>query len=287
MNPHFTLLGLTFYWYGLIVGTAIAAVLVIIDFKAAQFDKLDYAEKKHLVSSRKLSLQEFFQHWSVVLLIGGFIGARLWHVATDWQLYRWRWLDAFSLSEGGLSILGAIVGGLLSLVVLRRLVKKAGRLPIFLVLDTLVFGIPFGQAIGRLGNWVNQELYGLPSSLPWSISIDPAFRLSAYEAVERYHPLFLYEMLAMSILGGLFWLIQSKRRNVYGTGFFTLLYFTVYSGVRFALDFLRLDRPEIVLKMGVNQIVLLLTFVACIGVWLWSIRNGYFSKPTVAAGRKR
>lgn len=261
MQPHFFLFGLTFYWYGLILGIAIAAAMVLIDYRAARFDALDFSEKKRVLSSRKVSLRLFFQQWSVALIISGFIGARLWHVTTDWQLYQNNWRSAFDVSSGGLSILGAVLGGIVGLLVLRKVAMSVRALPVALILDALVFGLPIAQAIGRLGNWINQELYGLPTTLPWAIPIDFQHRLPGFEAIERYHPLFLYEAVLLLILGAALWWIVRVRPHLFGTGYFALLYLASYSLSRFLLDFLRLDSPNVVLGLGINQLVLLLVFV--------------------------
>lgn len=261
MQPHFSILGLTFYWYGLLLGLAIAVALVLIDYRAARFDSLDFAEKKAVLSSRKASLRVFFQQWSVALIISGFIGARLWHVATDWQLYRNNWFGALDISSGGLSILGAVLGGIIGLLVLRKLATSVRAVPAALILDALVFGLPIAQAIGRLGNWINQELYGLPTTLPWAIPIDFQYRLPGFEAIEYYHPLFLYEAVLLLILGSALWWIVRVRPHRFGTGYFALLYLASYSLIRFLLDFLRLDSPNVVLGLGINQLVLLLVFV--------------------------
>ena len=270
MNPHFSLFGLNFYWYGLIVGLAIAVVLILVDYRAQLYDRLQFSDKKKQVKSRTVSLQLFFQQWSVVLVIGGFVGARLWHVATDWQLYRFNWQGIFQISQGGLSILGAMAGVALTLLLVRRFSKTARAVPVLLIADAIVFGLPFGQAIGRLGNWVNQELYGLPSALPWAITISPEHRMAGYEAIARYHPLFFYEALAMVVLGGLIWWLNRTRPRLFGTGFFVLLYITIYSIVRFCLDFLRLGRPVWFVGLSANQMILLAVFVVSLALWLKS-----------------
>lgn len=276
MNPHFTVLGLDFYWYGLIVGLAIALVLILVDYRAALYDRQAFADKKKHVKSRKVSLQLFFQQWSVLLILAGFIGARLWHVATDWQLYWPDWKSSLSLTQGGLSILGAMLGLAVGLILIRKFSKSSRALPLLLIADAMVFGIPFGQAVGRLGNWVNQELYGLPSNLPWAISIDVQHRVEQYIVIEKYHPLFLYEALLLVTLGCLIWWFNRKQSRLFGTGFFVLLYLTVYSGVRLLLDFIRVDRPQVLFGLGINQLVLFVTFIVLAVLWVRLFRRGYF-----------
>jgi prolipoprotein diacylglyceryl transferase len=264
MNPHFSLFGLTFYWYGLLLGTAIALVLVLVDYRSQLFDQRNKLAKK----KRPPSLQLFWQQWSMVLLIGGFVGARLWHVATDWQLYVGRWAAIASLTQGGLSILGGVAGGVITFLLIRRFSPSNRAILPMAVFDSLVFGLPFGQAFGRLGNWVNQELYGLPSTLPWAIEIDPLHRLTSFAEITRYHPLFAYEAIAMLLLGLSIWLVDRKKQHLFGTGFFALLYASVYSALRFGLDFLRIDRPVWFAGLSANQMILLAVLVTSGFLWL-------------------
>jgi phosphatidylglycerol:prolipoprotein diacylglycerol transferase len=127
----------------------------------------------------------------IYLLIGGIIGARLWHILTPspstgitaaWYLTHP--LDALSVWKGGLGIPGAVIGGLIALYIYSR---KTG-INFAEWTDILAPCLALGQAIGRWGNFVNQELYGAPTSLPWGIYIDPAHRLVNYIKVEYYHP---------------------------------------------------------------------------------------------------
>ncbi|MBP7875463.1 prolipoprotein diacylglyceryl transferase [Candidatus Woesebacteria bacterium] len=256
MNPHFTLFGLTIFWYGLILGCAIALVLILIDNRAAHFDRRQQKAIKKGEDAPPAHLQYFFQQWSVFILVGGFVGARLWHVATDWQLYNWNLLEIITLSHGGLSILGAMVGGTVAILLARILSGWRKSPSSFLILDTIAVALPFGQVVGRLGNWVNQELYGLPTNLPWAITIDVAHRLPGFEALSSYHPLFLYESLFLAVFGCAVWYVLSKKQHMLGTGFVVTLYVFVYTGFRFWLDFLRIDRPVWIYGLSSNQMLL-------------------------------
>ena len=135
------------------------------------------------------------------LLVGGIVGARLWHVFTPppsmvergitVQFYLTHPLDILTTWNGGLGLPGAVIGGLLALYLFCR--RK--KLNFLVWVDIAAPALALGQAIGRWGNYVNQELYGAPTSLPWRIFIAPANRLPGYENVAYYHPLFLYESL--------------------------------------------------------------------------------------------
>ena len=197
------------------------------------------------------------------LLIGGIIGARLWHVLTPsssnaamgltTQYYFQNPLEILKIWKGGLGIFGGIIGGAIALAIYCR----ANKQNFFEWTDIIVPGLLIAQAIGRWGNFVNQEVYGPPSDLPWAIYIDPAHRLPGFETVERYHPLFLYESL-LTLLGGLLLLyIARKYKDKLFTGDLFLMYLVYYPLVRFGLEFIRLD-PSAVGTININQTVMLI-----------------------------
>ena len=197
------------------------------------------------------------------LLIGGIIGARLWHVLTPsssnaamgltTQYYFQHPLEILKIWKGGLGIFGGIIGGAIALAIYCRAQKQN----FFEWTDIIAPGLLIAQAIGRWGNFVNQEVYGPPSDLPWAIYIDPAHRLPGFETVERYHPLFLYESL-LTLLGGLLLLyIARKYKDKLFTGDLFLMYLVYYPLVRFGLEFIRLD-PSAVGTININQTVMLI-----------------------------
>jgi phosphatidylglycerol:prolipoprotein diacylglycerol transferase len=197
------------------------------------------------------------------LLIGGIIGARLWHVLTPsssnaamgltTQYYFQHPLEILKIWKGGLGIFGGIIGGAIALAIYCRAQKQN----FFEWTDIIAPGLLIAQAIGRWGNFVNQEVYGPPSDLPWAIYIDPAHRLPGFETVERYHPLFLYESL-LTLLGGLLLLyIARKYKEKLFTGDLFLMYLVYYPLVRFGLEFIRLD-PSAVGTININQTVMLI-----------------------------
>ena len=197
------------------------------------------------------------------LLIGGIIGARLWHVLTPsssnaamgltTQYYFQHPLEILKIWKGGLGIFGGIIGGAIALAIYCR----ANKQNFFEWTDIIAPGLLIAQAIGRWGNFVNQEVYGPPSDLPWAIYIDPAHRLPGFETVERYHPLFLYESL-LTLLGGLLLLyIARKYKDKLFIGDLFLMYLVYYPFIRFGLEFIRLD-PSAVGTININQTVMLI-----------------------------
>ncbi|MCX6067853.1 MAG: prolipoprotein diacylglyceryl transferase [Chloroflexi bacterium] len=200
------------------------------------------------------------------LIIGGIGGARLWHVFTpspsliaqgiDTYYYLTHPLDLLNLRRGGLGIPGAVIGGAIALLFFARKYK------LYFVewVDIIAPGLALGQAVGRWGNYFNQELYGAPTNLPWKIFIEPAHRLPGFADKEYFHPLFLYESLwNLANMALLIWLTR-RFADKLKTGDIFLVYLIVYPVGRFLLDFLRLDASQLG-GVNANQ-----TFMAVVAV---------------------
>lgn len=215
------------------------------------------------------------------ILIAGIIGARLWHVFTPsasniaagvtTEYYLNNPIEILALRKGGLGIMGGIIGGVIALLIF----CKAKKLNFLQWADFIVPGLLLGQAIGRWGNFFNQEVYGRPSTLPWAIHIDPAHRLRGFEAVETYHPLFLYESLLSLIGVGVLILIGNKLKDKLFKGDIFLAYLIWYPTMRFFLEFLRLD-PSPVNGINVNQTTMLI--IAILATLILILRHTVFSE---------
>lgn len=214
----------------------------------------------------------------VWVLIGGILGARLWHILLPPQsmvgmgittlFYLTHPLDALAIWNGGLGIPGAIIGGLTAFYIFAR--RRKLNFPVWL--DIIAPSLALGQAIGRWGNYFNQEIYGQPSSLPWAIHIDPQYRLPGYESQETYHPLFLYESLwNFGIVALLLWLGRRFEERLIPGDLF-LIYLIAYPLGRFLLEFLRLD-PAQVGGINANQIFMLVVAVLAAGGLIWRHRR--------------
>jgi prolipoprotein diacylglyceryl transferase len=180
----------------------------------------------------------------------GLIGARLYHVITDWKMYTDSPLDAFAIWNGGLGIPGGLVLGVSAGVwQARRRGITGDRL--WDVIDAVIPGIPVAQAIGRVGNWFNQEIFGGPSDLPWALEVDPRYRPAEFAEFETFHPAFLYEALLNLSLAGL--LIFLDRRKVLGRGQILPLWIAGYGVLRFVIEAIRTDPASLVLGVRVNH----------------------------------
>jgi len=192
--------------------------------------------QKRLGNFHPSYLQFNLDNLLVWLLVPGIIGARTYHVIDYWDYYSEIPIEILKIWQGGLGIYGGIAGGLIGLLIYRQIHKQGIRL--LPTLDVIVFALLIAQEIGRLGNFFNQELFGLPTTLPWGIWIDPENRLPGFEQFTRFHPLFAYEAIANILLLGLMWKLIGQKRKL---GYFFSLYLIGYGLIRFCLDFLRLD----------------------------------------------
>ena len=212
------------------------------------------------------------------VLIGGIIGARIWHILTPppsmeaqgitTYFYLTHPLDALAIWNGGLGIPGAVIGGFLALYWFSR----RHHLNFALWADIATPGLALGQAIGRWGNFVNQELYGAPTNLPWAIYIDPQHRLPGYQDVAYYHPTFLYESLWNLLnMGMLLWLARRYPKRLKNGDLF-LIYLVVYPVGRFFLEFLRLDSSQVA-GINANQTLMMIVFVLATAALIWRHRG--------------
>jgi len=177
----------------------------------------------------------------------GLVGARLYHVITDWKKYfPDRPVEALFIWQGGLGIPGGILLGVcVGALVARRM---GMRLPV--ALDVVAPAIPLAQAIGRLGNWWNQELFGGPTDLPWGLEIDAVNRPVEYAAFETFHPTFLYEGLwNLGVVVLVLWL---DRKRVVRPGNLFGIYVAGYFVGRFWVESLRSDPASLILGIRVN-----------------------------------
>ena len=171
----------------------------------------------------------------------GLIGARVYHVITDYDLYDGNphsfFPGVFEIWNGGLGIYGAVLGGFLGLLLFARI---RGINPLVLA-DAAAPGLILAQAIGRWGNYFNQELFGRPSSLPWAIEIAPENRPSGFASEAAFHPTFLYESIWNVLVCFILLFVARRFANSLKNGDIALLYVCLYSVGRFFVETLRID----------------------------------------------
>lgn len=199
----------------------------------------------------------------------GLVGARLYHVVSDHQLYfsegadPWR---AFYVWEGGLGIWGGVALGAVGV----WLGCRSKGISLAAMADTCAPYIVLAQAIGRWGNWFNQELYGRPTTLPWGLEISPAFREPGLERFDTFHPTFLYESLWD--IGVCVLVLWAARRFALGHGRAFALYVAAYTAGRAWIEYLRVDDVNEVLGLRLNIWTSLAVFVAAVAYIVISAR---------------
>jgi prolipoprotein diacylglyceryl transferase len=197
----------------------------------------------------------------------GLIGGRLYFLATSWNEVPDHWWGPFAIWQGGLGIWGGIAAGTLAgLIVLRR---RGADIPAFL--DTAAPALLVAQAIGRVGNYFNQELFGGPTDLPWAIHIDLANRPAGYEQFTTFHPTFLYELIwNLALAAALVWL--GHHRRIRAPGLFAL-YVAGYSLGRIGEELLRVDPAQHIFGLRLNFYVATALFLAGL-LWFVRIQHG-------------
>ena len=203
--------------------------------------------------------------WDIVpwLLVAGIIGARLWHVFTPsksmgagFDYYLSNPIEILKIRKGGLGIPGAILGGVVALIIYAR--KK--KIDFYTWADVIMPGLALAQAIGRWGNFINQELYGSPTDLPWAIYIDEANRLPEFMQYSTYHPMFLYESLWNLMNMFLLLVMERQWKDKLLPGDLLFTYLIVYPLGRFLLEFMRLD-SSMVGGVNINQATMVVVIV--------------------------
>ncbi len=260
MSEGFSIGSLFIHWYGVIImfGALMAAVLSTKEAKRRGHDP-------EIV-------------WDVMpwLLLAGIIGARIWHILTPpasmveqgitTQYYLTHPLAAINIRNGGLGIPGAVMGGALALWLYARSKKMAFGTWV----DIIAPGLVLAQAIGRWGNFVNQELYGAPTDLPWKLYIAPHKRLAEFIDQAYYHPMFLYEFLWNLLVMAVLLVMGRKLKDQLFRGDIFLVYLILYPVGRFMLEFIRLDPSNV---GGINANQTLMAVIALVSLTYLILRH--------------
>lgn len=247
------------HWYGLILVSAILAGF---------FYVRPYFIKKSILSHAQVDDLFFY------VIMAGLVGARLGHVLFfNFSYYFHQPLDIFKIWQGGLSIQGALF---FALLVLWRW-SKQNKVSLWQLTDYMVPAVALGQAIGRWGNYFNQELYGRPTDGWWGIAIAPLNRVPGYENYDLFQPTFFYESLFSLVL----FLLLRKLLKAGGhkTGLLTLIYLGGYSLIRLLMEFVRIDPTPIVLGLRLPQLISAVLII----IVLFILRKYYLNKKTPAS----
>ncbi len=235
MDPvAFELFGVKVMWYGILISTGvlIGAVLAFREARRLKFDEEDLIDL--LLYAIPLSI----------------LGARLYYVAFSWDYYRDNLIEMFHFRGGGLAIHGAVFTGILVAIIFAR--KR--NLDFWTIGDITSPSLILGQAIGRWGNYINQEAYGTPTDLPWGIIING----------QKVHPTFLYESIWDFIV--FFYLIWFRKNKSKESGEILLLYIILYSIGRLFIEGLRTDSLMIG-SLRIAQVVSLISIIIAIYIF--------------------
>ena len=189
----------------------------------------------------------------------GVIGGRAYHVLTDYERFQGQWFDAIKIGQGGLGIWGGVTAG----VAVGWWCARRRGLDAWWIISCAAPAIAIAQAIGRWGNWFNQELFGRPTTLPWALEVSNEIAVKAgYTAGTTFHPTFLYESVGCIVLAWL--LIRLERRITPARGRLFAWYVAGYTVLRFGTESIRIDASHNVGGLRLNQWVAIGVFAAAV-----------------------
>lgn len=215
---------LSLRWYGLLIAAAVLTGLAL---------------ATRLGRERNISAP-FISDLLPVMVVTSVLGARLYYVLLEWRQYRHNWQEALAVWHGGIAIHGALLGGMIGTILFCRWRRQ----PLWPLLDVLVPALALGQAIGRWGNFFNSEAFGLPTDLPWKLTIPLENRPAGFSTFSTFHPTFLYESLwNFAVCALLVYLFYQgvKGKLSMPAGALSCIYLMAYSSGRVWIEALRMD----------------------------------------------
>lgn len=242
---------ITVYWYGLFIVLGILSALYV---------SINLAARVGVAKETVVDLA----FW---LIVNGIVGARLYHIGLEYSYYFAHPLETVMLWQGGLAIHGAIIAGAITIW---HFCRKNG-IRFWQMTSLLAPGLALGQAIGRWGNYFNQELFGLPTDLPWGIPISPKYRPLEFYDDKFFHPTFLYESIGnLTIFCLLLIVFRLTTKDSKHQSATTIAYLLFYSALRFTLEFIKIDSTPVVLGWRWPQIVSMAIIIVISG---WGLSN--------------
>lgn len=245
------------HWYGLCLVLAISAGFFFF-YRSAR------------LSGWKTETIFDFGFWAT---IGGLIGARIYEIFLDTTYYFSNPLAMFKVWEGGLAIHGALIGGALAIYIFLRRQKKLAldcQFSWLKIADFMAPALALGQAIGRFGNYFNQELFGRPTDLPWGIPIAIISRPAGYSDSAYFHPTFLYESLGNLLIFVVLWRLSRRSRR---PGLIIGWYAVAYGILRFSLEFIKIDQAPLFLGWRWPQIASILLVSVGLSLLIFSYKH--------------
>jgi len=259
---------ITIYWYGffMVLSMILGMVTAIMIAKHYQITKDQIIDL------------------SFYLIISSLIGARVYEIFLELPYYLAQPMEMIKVWRGGLAIHGAILGGLIALGLF---VRKNKTFNFWKLAAIIVPALALGQALGRFGNYFNQELFGKPTDLPWGIPIDLLNRSNDYISANYFHPTFLYESLGSLVIFGLlllghYLIIKKKKTTIANFRLIVLIYIILYSTLRFLLEFIRIDSTPILGSLRWPQIASLGLIIISLIILLFSyVKTGPHQEKVV------
>lgn len=252
----FNIFSIPIYWYGITMASAIFVAILCANYL---FNKINPDLKKDIILE-----------YAPILIISGILCARLYFCLLNAPHYLSNPFEILDIREGGLSIHGAIIGGVASMI----FISKKSKTPLLNIIDAISCSTILGQAIGRWGNYFNSEAYGIPvASQKWGLFIPEARRITQYANYSLFHPTFLYEsildLVSFFILAFIYLKLGKKYR---GLTFFA--YLTIYSIIRFFIEQIRVDSAMNIASIPIAEIVSILLFLTgFVGILFIILKN--------------
>ena len=235
----FSVFGFSVFWYGIILAVAILCGVFCAEFLGKKYSAIPSG---------------FFIDNSPAVIVAGIIGARLYYCLVNFSYYAAKPLEIFDIRQGGLSIHGMIIAGIITVFFLAEKYK----IHVFELLDVLACSVALSQSIGRWGNFFNSEAFGLPTNSGWGLFIPVSHRPVEYLNYDLFHPTFLYESLADFIIFLVLLFIYRKLKR----GYTFFIYLILYSAARFAVESIRIDSVLYILGMPVAELVSIIIVIA-------------------------
>ncbi len=234
---------LVFRWYGLILAGSLVSGYLVMRTHAWKFG----------ISAQDVDDYSF---WGVIV---GIVGARIYYILFSLDYYTQNLSEIYKIWHGGLSIYGAVLAG----IIFTYFYTKKRVYSFWQLADLVVLGLPLAQALGRLGNFFNQEAFGVPTNLPWKMFVSPEYRPAGFNNFNFFHPTFLYEAIADLLI----FLILQKIVGKTKPGTLLLVYLFGYSLFRFFIESIRLD-SFIIHGFRADQVVAFF-IILITGIWLY------------------